>query len=39
MNSRYKLFIIFTKNRASPYQLLSVMFIPSGSEREDFNTD
>jgi len=38
MNSRYKLFIIVSKNRASPCQLFSVMFILSGSEREDFST-
>jgi len=38
MNSRYKLFIVFAKNCASPCQLFSVIFIPSGSERKDFST-
>ena len=31
-------FIVFAKNCASPSQLLSVIFVPFGSEREDFPT-
>jgi len=38
MNSHYKLFILFARNFALPCQLFSVIFIPSGSEREDFST-
>jgi len=36
MHSRYKLLILFAKSCASPWQLFSVIFIPSGSERKDF---
>jgi len=36
--NRYKLFIDFAKNRASQCQTFSVIFVPSGSEREDFLT-
>jgi len=40
MKNRYKHFMLFAKNRSSPWQLFSVIFIPSGSERKDFfNTD
>jgi len=38
MKNCCKLFIVFSKNRASPYQLLSVIFVLSGSERENFST-
>jgi len=38
MKNCYKLFIVFAKNRVSPRQLFSLIFIPSGSEREDFLT-
>jgi len=38
MKNLYKLLILFSKNRASPCQLFSVIFIPSGSEQEDFLT-
>jgi len=38
MKNRYKFFILFAKNSASPWQLFSVIFIPSGSERKDFST-
>ena len=31
-------FYSFSKNCASPWQLFSLIFIPSGSEREDFST-
>jgi len=37
MKNRYKLFLVFAKNRASPCQLFRVIFVPSGSEREDFS--
>jgi len=36
--NRYKLFIVLSKHRASQCQLLSVIFVLSGSEREDFAT-
>jgi len=36
MKNRYRLFIVFSKNWASQCQLFSLIFIPSGSEREDF---
>ena len=36
MHSRYKLLILFAKSCASPWQLFSVIFIPSGSERNNF---
>jgi len=38
MKSRYKLFILFAKNCASPWQLFSFIFIPPGSERKYFST-
>jgi len=38
MHSRYNLLILFVKSCASPWQLFSVIFIPSGSERKDFST-
>ena len=38
MKNRYKFFMLFAKNTASPWQLFSVIFIPSGSERKDFST-
>jgi len=38
MKYRYKLFMDFSKNCASLCQLFSVIFIPSGSEREGFST-
>jgi len=38
MKYRYKLFIDFSKNCASPCHIFSVIFIPSGSELEDFST-
>ena len=38
LKNRYKLLIHFAKNCASPWQLLSVIFIPSGSEGKEFST-
>ena len=38
MHSRYNLLILFVKSCASPCKLFSVIFIPSGSEREGFST-
>jgi len=38
VKDRYKLLILLARNRASPWQLFSVILIPSGSEREGFST-
>jgi len=38
MKRRYELLMLFARNRASPWQLFSGIFIPSGSERKDFLT-
>jgi len=36
MKNLYELLLRFAINRASPWQLFSVIFIPSGSNRKDF---